>query len=200
MHLFGKIVLSAALIGTVGVVQAADHFGGIIWGESSNNLQKSRSINAQLNNPDFDGIVNNSGTWGVRAGTIEQDARAYIGYDYVSATRHQYKLRQQNLLGSYDRILPLNDQGTRLFGGVSAGLISLEQESRGFHRDRGVGVAGGVQAGLIQSLSHDLELEGGYRYLRTNVDVRFNERGVGNAGRADLHSSEKFYVGVNYRF
>lgn len=200
MKTFGKLVLGSTLIGAIGLAQAADHFGGITWGETSNNMRKSHSVNAQLNDPDLDGAINNSGTWGARFGTVEDNARVYVTYDYASDTRHQYKFRQQNLLGSYDALLPVGDQGTQLFGGVSAGLVSLEQESRGFHRDRDVGLAGGVQAGIIQDLGHNVALEGGYRYLRTSADARLKERGMGNAGRADLHSSEQFYVGVNYRF
>lgn len=200
MNIFGKLVLGTTLAGAFGLAQAADHFGGITWAERSNNIQKSSSVNAQLNRPDLDGVIKNSETWGARAGMLGNNARYYLTYDYTSDTRHRYKLRQQNLLGSYDALLPLGEHGTQVFGGISAGLVSLEQESHGFSHDRDVGLAGGVQVGLIQQLGPDVELEGGYRYLRTSADVRFNERGVGNAGRADLHSSEEFYVGLNYLF
>lgn len=200
MKTFGKLLLGSVLIGTFSLAQAADYFGGVTWGETSDNMQKTRTLNAQLNDPDLDGAINNSETWGARFGVTDQYTRLYVTYDYTSDTRHSYKLRQQNLLGSFDGQLPVGDYGTRLFGGVSLGLVSLEQDSKGFHRDRGVGVAGGLQAGIIQDLSHNVELEGGYRYLRTSADVRMAPHGGGSLGHADLHSSEQFYVGLNYLF
>jgi hypothetical protein len=199
MKTLGKLVLGTALIGTFSLAHA-DNFVGVTWGETSNNMQKSRSLNAQINNPDLDGAINNSGTWGARVGTVEDDSRFYFTYDYVSDTRNQFKLRQQNLLVSYDLLLPVGNHGTQLFGGVSGGLTRVELRGGGFSSDSDVDLAGGVQVGIIQRLDNKVAVEGGYRYLRTNADVRLKERGTGSSGRADLHSSEQFYIGLNYRF
>ena len=110
------------------------------------------------------------------------------------------KLRQQNLLGSYDAFLPLNDQGTKLFGGGTLGLTKLEQESSGYKRDSDIGYAIGAQAGVLQNIGKNASIEGGYRYLRTNASTEMSPHGGSKAGSLDLHSSSQIYLGANYRF
>ena len=70
---------------------------------------------------------------------MTDEGRYYMTYenvfdDYGSSP----KLRQQNLIGSYDMFVPLGDT-TRLFGGASAGLTKLENESKGYSRDTDIG-------------------------------------------------------------
>jgi len=89
---------------------------------------------------------------------------------------------------------------TRLSGGVTAGLVKLEQDSPGFHRDSDVGLAGGLQAGILHQLEAPVSLEAGYRYLRTTADVNLNARNGSVGGSADLKSSEQLYLGLNYHF
>jgi len=109
------------------------------------------------------------------------------------------KLRQQNLIGSYDMFVPLGDT-TRLFGGASAGLTKLENESKGYTRDSDIGYLVGLQAGILQKLGDNTSVEAGYRYLRSNAGTEVSERGVGKLGSIDVHSSKQAYLGLNYHF
>lgn len=179
---------------------AQDSFVGLTWGETSNNMDRSSALKGSSQTRRLDDTINNSGTWGVRGGVQDDTGRMYLTYEYVSDTySSRYKLRQQNLLGSYDLFLPVADS-TRLFGGVTAGLVKLEQDSPGFHRDSDLGLAGGLQAGILHSLTPDFSIEAGYRYLRTTVDAGLNARDRSVGGSFDLKSSDQAYLGLNYHF
>lgn len=178
---------------------AQDSFVGLSWGETSNNMDRSNSLKRNPLARSLDSSINNDSTWGLRGGVQDTSGRMYLSYDYVSDSAKGYKLRQQNLLGSYDLFLPIADR-TRLFGGVSGGLVKLTQDSPGFHRDSDVGLAAGLQAGILHQLAPELAIEGGYRYLRTTADVSLNARSGAVGGSADLKSSEQFYLGLNYHF
>ncbi|WP_028238245.1 outer membrane beta-barrel protein [Stutzerimonas azotifigens] len=195
-----RIALATLL--SVGAVsaQAADNFVGLTFGQTDNNVQKSSSLNANLGNPNLDKVIDNKSTWGVRAGQQREASRYYATYENVSDSNGGYKLRQQNLLGSYDMFLPVGDNNTKLFGGATAGLVKLEQESSGFRRDSDIGYAVGLQAGILQQLSSKASIEGGYRYLRTNASTEMVPHGAAKAGSLDLHSSAQFYLGANYAF
>lgn len=187
--------LSAAAFST----HAADNFVGLTWGETSNNIQSSSSLKRNHPNARLDHVIRNEGTWNVRAGQESDQGRYYLSYQNVSGSHNVYKLRQQNLMASYDVFLPIADQ-TKLFGGASLGLTKLEQESRGYRRDSDLGYAGGLQLGILQQLADNVSLEGGYRYLRSNAKTKLAPRGMRKDGSLRLHSSEQFYLGVNYSF
>lgn len=179
---------------------AADNFVGLTWGETSNNVQRSGSLKQNLPNQNFDRVIDDSSTWGVRAGQKTEAGRYYASYENLSGTSGPFKLRQQNLLGSYDAFIPIGER-TNLFGGATLGLIKLEQESSGFSRDSDIGYAAGVQAGLLHQVADtNASVEGGYRYLRSNASTDLSPRGGSNLGSLDLKSSEQFYIGVNYNF
>lgn len=181
--------------------QAADNFAGLTWGKSTVNIDRSSTLKQTMPGKNrFDDTIKNSGTWGVRAGQMTDEARYYATYENVSDDYgSSLKLRQQNLIGSYDMFLPIGDT-TRLFGGASAGLTKLENESSGYSRDSDIGYLVGLQAGVLQQVGSNTSLEAGYRYLRSNAGTEVSERGVGKIGSIDVHSSKQAYLGVNYHF
>lgn len=181
--------------------QAADNFAGLTWGKSTVNIDRSSTLKQNMPGTNrFDDTIKNSGTWGVRAGQMTDEARYYATYENVSDDYgSSLKLRQQNLIGSYDMFLPIGDT-TRLFGGASAGLTKLENESGGYSRDSDIGYLVGLQAGVLQQVGSNMSLEAGYRYLRSNAGTEVSERGVGKVGSIDVHSSKQAYLGVNYHF
>ncbi len=195
-----QIALLGALSLGVASAHAADNFVGLTWGQTNNNIQKSSALNANLGNPKLDKVIDNSGTWGVRVGQQHEQGRYYVTYENVSDSHTGYKLRQQNLLGSYDMFVPFGDFGTRAFAGATLGLVKLEQESRGFKRDSDIGYAAGIQVGLQQPLTKALTVETGYRYLQTNASTEMAPHGGAKVGSLDLHSSRLPYLGVNYAF
>lgn len=196
-----KLALATSLVfGAAATAHADNNFAGFTWGQTSNNIQKSDALNANLGNPNFDSVINNESTWGIRAGQQNDAGRYYATYEYISGSNNGLKLRQQNLLGSYDAFLPLNENGTKLFGGGTLGLVKLEQNSSGVSRDTNVGYAAGLQAGLLQEVNENASIEGGYRYLRTNASTGFAPHGEGKVGSLDLHSSGQWYLGANYKF
>ncbi|MGE6995936.1 outer membrane protein [Pseudomonas sp. NPDC047961] len=181
--------------------QAADNFAGLTWGKSTVNIDRSSTLKQNMPGANrFDDTIKNSGTWGIRAGQMTDEARYYATYENVSDDYgSSLKLRQQNLFGSYDMFLPVGDT-TRLFGGASAGLTKLENESSGYRRDSDIGYLVGLQAGVLQDVGKNTSVEAGYRYLRSNAGTEVAERGVGKVGSIDLHSSKQAYLGVNYKF
>ncbi|MEN2506499.1 outer membrane beta-barrel protein [Stutzerimonas stutzeri] len=181
--------------------QAAENFAGLTWGKSTVNMDRSSSLKQNMPGTNrFDDTIKNSGTWGIRAGQMTDEARYYATYENVSDDYgSSLKLRQQNLIGSYDMFLPVGDT-TRLFGGASAGLTKLENESSGYSRDSDIGYLVGLQAGVLQDLGNNTSIEAGYRYLRSNAGTEVSERGVGKVGSIDLHSTKQAYLGVNYKF
>lgn len=195
-----RIALATTLGLATLTAQAADDFIGLTWGQTDNNIQKSGALNRNLDNPKLDKVIDGTGTWGVRAGQVDQDRRYYLTYENLSDTDNGYKLRQQNLLGSYDTFFPLGDNGTQLFAGATLGLVKLEQESSGAKRDSDIGYAAGLQAGILQNLSQNASIEAGYRYLRSNASTEVAAHGGGKLGSLDLHSSSQAYVGASYKF
>ena len=181
--------------------QAAENFAGLTWGKSTVNMDRSSSLKQNMPGTNrFDDTIKNSGTWGIRAGQMTDEARYYATYENVSDDYgSSLKLRQQNLIGSYDMFLPVGDT-TRLFGGASAGLTKLENEYSGFSRDSDIGYLVGLQAGVLQDVGNNTSIEAGYRYLRSNAGTEVSERGVGKVGSIDLHSTKQAYLGVNYKF
>lgn len=199
-----KNTLKALTVGTALAfasvpVLAQDTFVGLTWGETSNNMDRSGSLQSNPLSSSMDSTIKNDDTWGLRGGVQNDTGRMYVTYEYVSDTGRGYKLRQQNLLGSYDLFLPITDN-TRLFGGVSAGLVKLTQDSPGYSRDSDIGIAGGLQAGVLHQFDAPVSLEAGYRYLRTTADVDVNSNNGAVRGSADLKSSEQLYIGLNYHF
>ena len=150
--------------------QAADNFAGLTWGKSTVNIDRSSTLKQNMPGANrFDDTIKNSGTWGLRAGQMTDEARYYATYENVSDDYgSSLKLRQQNLIGSYDLFLPVGDT-TRLFGGASAGLTKLENESSGYRRDSDIGYLVGLQAGVLQEVGNNTSIEAGYRYLRSNA-------------------------------
>jgi len=195
-----KLALATSLTFAAAAANAGDNFVGLTWGQTDNNIQKSSALNSNLNNPKLDKVINDTGTWGVRAGQVSETNRYYMTYENVSDTDNGNKMRQQNLLGSYDVFLPIGDYNTKLFGGATAGLVKLEQESKGFKRDSDIGYALGLQAGILQDINQNASIEAGYRYLRTNASTEMAPHGAGKAGSLDLHSSGQLYLGANYKF
>ena len=181
--------------------QAAENFAGLTWGKSTVNIDRSSTLKQNMPGANrFDDTIKNSGTWGIRAGQMTDEARYYATYENVSDDYgSSLKLRQQNLIGSYDMFLPVGDT-TRLFGGASAGLTKLENESSGYRRDSDIGYLVGLQAGVLQDVGNNTSIEAGYRYLRSNAGTEVAERGVGKVGSIDLHSTKQAYLGVNYKF
>jgi len=152
-----KKLSTLAIATTFGIfslgTHAAENFAGFTWGESTVNTDRSSSLKQNMDGKNrFDDVIKNSGTWGVRAGQMTDEGRYYMTYENVSDDYgSSLKLRQQNLIGSYDMFVPLGDT-TRLFGGASAGLTKLENESKGYSRDTDIGYLVGLQAGILQKL------------------------------------------------
>lgn len=200
-----KKLSTLAIATTFGIfslgTHAAENFAGFTWGESTVNTDRSSSLKQNMDGKNrFDDVIKNSGTWGVRAGQMTDEGRYYMTYENVSDDYgSSLKLRQQNLIGSYDMFVPLGDT-TRLFGGASAGLTKLENESKGYSRDTDIGYLVGLQAGILLKLGDNTSVEAGYRYLRSNAGTEVSERGVGKLGSIDVHSSKQAYLGLNYHF
>lgn len=199
---FNQFMLALAFIGGSAVAQASEEsitFGGVTYGSTSDKISKSNNLNRNLNTPNADGIIGKDGTWGVRLGQQNQDNRYYASYDNVSGSHNGLKLRQENLLGSYDAFMPVGPS-TQLFGGGTLGFTKLTQESRGSSRDTGMGYAAGLQAGVLQQVAQNVSVELGYRYLRSNASTEVSPHGQPKAGSLKVNSSAQTYLAANYNF
>jgi opacity protein-like surface antigen len=181
-----QLFVAVTLIGTASLANANDgNFASLSYGKTL--AQYRRRHRSQDN------------TWGLRAGQQTESSRYYATYDYVSGDHAGVKLRQQNLLGSYDAFLPLTSS-TRLFGGGTAGITRLTQESPGFSRDSDMGYAIGGQVGVLQQMSSSVSVELGYRYLRSNASVEMAPRGGPKSGSLKLDSTAQTYLAANSAF
>lgn len=193
------MVAVAVCAGSLTAQAADDTFASLTYGQTSDKVRKSGLLQRNTDHLNADGIIGKDGTWGVRVGKINDDARYYLTYDNVSGDHSGIKLRQENLLGSYDAFLPVGDT-TKLFGGGSLGLTKLSQESSGYSRDTDVGYAVGLQAGVLQQITNNASVELGYRYLRSNASTELAEHGGPKAGTLRLTSSAQTYLSANYTF
>ncbi|MFF7707769.1 hypothetical protein [Pseudomonas sp. NPDC007930] len=199
MKTLQSLLLATAFFGATQLAQAADStFAGITYGQTSDQFDKSNPLNANLGNPGTDGIIKHENTGGIRVGQQNDQGRYYATYEYNAGSHQGLKLRQQNLLGSYDLFYPVASN-TKLFGGGTLGLTELTQKSAGYGHDSGTGYVIGAQAGILQQLSQNVSVELGYRYLLSNAKVDFDQAGE-KQGSLQMNSSAQTYLAANYHF
>ena len=195
---FKKLLLAITVMGASTAAMANDTFASFTLGQTSDKIKKSRAMNDNFNHPSAVAI-DKSTTFGVRLGQQNSQGRYYATYDNVSGRSHDgLNLRQENLLGSYDVFYPMGGN-TKLFGGATAGLAKLSQETTGYSRDTNIGYAIGGQMGILQQVSRNTSLELGYRYLRSNASTELS-RGGSKKGSVDLTSSAQTHLAANYAF
>ena len=201
MTRLNKLLLAFTLLGSSIAANADDtsNFAGLTFGQTSDKIDKSHALNNNLGNPNVTGAIDGNNTYGMRLGQQNSQGRYYATYDNVSGSHNGVKLRQENLLGSYDLFYPVGGS-TKLFGGATAGLTKLTQESPGFSRDKDIGYAIGGQVGVLQQVSQNTSVELGYRYLRSNASTEMKESGGSKQGSLDLTSSAQTYLSANYYF
>ncbi|MCU1721348.1 MULTISPECIES: outer membrane beta-barrel protein [unclassified Pseudomonas] len=200
MKNLNTLLAALTFLGTSMAVQAADDtFASVTYGQTSDKVKKSGLLTENVGHLNSDGIIGKDDTWGIRLGKINEQGRYYATYDNVSGTHNGLKLRQENLLGSYDLFYPVGGS-TKLFGGATAGLTKLTQDSPGASRDSDIGYAVGLQAGVLQQVSDNTSVELGYRYLRSNATTELAESGGNKLGALRLDSSAQTYLSANYRF
>jgi len=201
MTRLNKLLLAFTLLGSSIAANADDtsNFAGLTFGQTSDKIDKSHALNNNLGNPNVTGAIDGNNTYGIRLGQQNSQGRYYATYDNVSGSHNGVKLRQENLLGSYDLFYPVGGS-TKLFGGATAGLTKLTQDSPGFSRDSDIGYAIGGQVGVLQQVSQNTSVELGYRYLRSNASTEMKESGGSKQGSLDLTSSAQTYLSANYYF
>ncbi|GLH19210.1 hypothetical protein ACYSTU_01395 [Pseudomonas glycinis] len=201
MTRLNKLLLAFTLLGSSIAANADDtsNFAGLTFGQTSDKIDKSHALNNNLGNPNVTGAIDGNNTYGMRLGQQNSQGRYYATYDNVSGSHNGVKLRQENLLGSYDLFYPVGGS-TKLFGGATAGLTKLTQDSPGFSRDSDIGYAIGGQVGVLQQVSQNTSIELGYRYLRSNASTEMKESGGSKQGSLDLTSSAQTYLSANYYF
>ncbi|MEN5243638.1 hypothetical protein [Pseudomonas atacamensis] len=201
MTRLNKLLLAFTLLGSSIAANADDtsNFAGLTFGQTSDKIDKSHALNNNLGNPNVTGAIDGNNTYGMRLGQQNSQGRYYATYDNVSGSHNGVKLRQENLLGSYDLFYPVGGS-TKLFGGATAGLTKLTQDSPGFSRDSDIGYAIGGQVGVLQQVSQNTSIELGYRYLRSNANTEMKESGGSKQGSLGLTSSAQTYLSANYYF
>ncbi|MBJ9977195.1 outer membrane beta-barrel protein [Pseudomonas sp. S75] len=193
------VAMAVCATGFAATSQADDTFASITYGQTSDKIRKSGLLQRNTGHLNTDGVIHKNGTWGVRVGQMNDQGRYYVTYDNVSNDHSGIKVRQENLLGSYDLFLPVTDT-TKLFGGASLGMTKMTQTSSGYSRDSNYGYAAGLQAGVIQEITNNASVELGYRYLRTNASTELSPHGGPKLGSLRLTSSAQTYLAATYKF
>ncbi|WP_342649463.1 hypothetical protein [Pseudomonas sp. REB1044] len=193
------VAMAVCASGFTATSQADDTFASVTYGQTSDKIRKSGLLQRNTDHLNTDGIINKDGTWGLRVGQMNDQGRYYLTYDNVSDSHSGIKLRQENLLGSYDLFLPITDTA-KLFGGASLGMTKMTQTSSGYSRDTNYGYAAGLQAGVIQQVTDNASVELGYRYLRTNASTELSPHGGYKQGALRLTSSAQTYLAATYKF
>lgn len=193
------VAMAVCAAGVTATAQADDNFASLTYGQTSDKVRKSGLLQRNTDNLNADGIIGKDSTWGLRVGQINDQGRYYLTYDNVSGDHSGVKLRQENLLGSYDVFLPITDT-TKLFGGGSLGMTKLTQTSSGYSRDTDYGYAVGLQAGVLQQVTDNTSVELGYRYLRSNAATELSPHGGPKDGTLRLTSSAQTYLAASYKF
>ncbi|WP_312931017.1 hypothetical protein [Pseudomonas sp.] len=191
--------MAVCAAGLATTAQADDTFASLTYGQTSDKVRKSGLLQRNTDQLNADSIIDKEGTWGVRLGQMNEQGRYYMTYDNASGDHNGLKLRQENLLGSYDLFYPVGDT-TKLFGGASLGVTKLTQASPGASRDTDYGYAIGLQGGVIQQLTDNASVELGYRYLRSNASVEVSPHDAPKVGSMRLTSSAQTYLAANYKF
>ena len=201
MTRLNKLLLAFTLLGSSLAANADDttNFAGLSFGQTSDKIDKSNALNDNLGHPNATVAIDGNNTYGVRLGQQNSQGRYYATYDNVSGSHNGIKLRQENLLGSYDLFYPVGGS-TKLFGDATAGLTKLTQDSPGYSRDSDIGYAVGGQLGVLQQVTQNTSVELGYRYLMSNASTEMKESGGSKQGSLDLNSSAQTYLSANYNF
>ncbi len=118
---FNKLLLALTVMSASIAAQAdtTSNFAGLSFGQTSDKINKSNALNNNLDHPNATGAIDGNNTYGVRLGQQNSQGRYYATYDNVSGSHNGIKLRQENLLGSYDLFYPVGGS-TKLFGGATA--------------------------------------------------------------------------------
>ncbi len=125
--------------------------------------------------------------------------RVYTTYSYNDGKSNDIgsRYRQQNILFSYDYLVPLGQSNVSWFIGASAGYSYTKVNSSNLGSQHNF-VYGG-QTGFEYKLNNAASVELGYKYLSQDYQ-KTNHYDDGTSLVMDLDKSEQFYLGLNYRF
>ncbi len=117
----------------------------------------------------------------------EDQHRVYFTYGENKAGERGADKKAKDLLASYDYLYGLNaDNSLRAFAGVTAGYSKVEFRDNGSKGD----FAYGAQAGLNYQLTSNIELEGGYQYLKRDA----KKDGI------KMPEDNRLFIGANVKF
>ena len=106
------------------------------------------------------------------------------------------KYRQQNILFSYDYIVPIGQTDLNWFVGATAGYGHTRvHDEMGGSKD---GFIYGGQTGFQYNLNESMTAELGYRYIKEDYE-KVAVSGS-NTETLALDDSQQFYLGIDYRF
>lgn len=125
--------------------------------------------------------------------------RVYTSYSYNDGKSGDLntKFKQQNILLSYDYLVPLGQTNISWFIGASAGYSYTKVN--GPHLGSQHNFVYGGQTGFEYKLNDAASVELGYKYLKQDYEKSTVDDMQMNL-TTELNKSEQFYLGVNYRF
>ncbi len=130
MLTFNKLFLALAFLGSSAAAQASDSkadVSRIDYGKSGEKADRINGIRRSLS------TGTSIGRWSQSLGQQHVDARYCVTFENLSCTHNGLRVRQENLLGSYDVKMPLAaatrlpDAGQPLRGGQNHDSLSLSE-------------------------------------------------------------------------
>ncbi|WP_300363367.1 outer membrane beta-barrel protein [Hydrogenimonas sp.] len=147
--------------------------------------------------------------WGLRGGVQNDDARIYASFHYVNfeddkkddTSYAKYETDQYDLLLNLEAITEpfrFSDSiASFFFIGAHIGGVYVDYDAK-YHsrnvdlekKDSEYGLASGAQAGAVMKISEKVELEAGYRYTWSTLDIQ----------DVDLDHYDNLYIAFTYDF
>ncbi|MDD2886469.1 MAG: outer membrane beta-barrel protein [Aliarcobacter sp.] len=126
---------------------------------------------------------------------IDKTHRIYLSYSKFSDNNYDYKIEQNNILGNYDYLIPINEQ-FRLYTGLHLGNTKVDIQENALYKISFSGLAYGAQFGAIYEITKNIEFEAGLAYTKYNVDREAD----GSYFNIELEDSTSMFAGINYKF
>lgn len=202
-----KLALGTSLLGltaTPALANDNDWFIGGTIGSQKNTFQDSGyALKDPKNEFDHSQKINEyDAAYSVRFGKYfgdNSEHRLYSTYSYSdgrSGDLDSAKYRQQNILFSYDYIVPIGQSDINWFVGATAGYGHTRvHHELGGSKD---GFIYGGQTGFQYNLNDNMTAELGYRYIKEDYQKVSVENSYANT--LALDESQQVYLGIDYRF
>ena len=166
--------------------------------DADGNITDSRPIPGAPTNFELPNLHDDDLSIGLYGGMVVDYLRFSGGLNYAQfddADVYLFSCSTDVILGFSDNL--------DLFGGITVGVAGVNPDpvvGLNNQDDDISDLAYGFQVGALYSLNKNIQLEAGYRFLKTNIDFNVNFPGSTGQLNTDVDEIQELYLGVNYYF